>query len=173
MNEVIRTIITRRSIRGYTDEELTQEEVDQIILAGRTAPNAWNNQTFELFIVTNPSAIDSLAEITAKHLGGEKEDHNFFGARLIIMVVDLRENFMRLADAGCIMENMMLAAHSMGIGSVWVNQFSTLQDLPEVIEAWERLGITRDRTVCCIGAFGYPNQPPKEKILMSRVVCLQ
>lgn len=93
----------------------------------------------------------------------------FFDAPLIILISDIRDNYMRLADAGCAMENMFLAARSHGIGSVWINQFSPICDKLEVIEKFETIGIAKNRVVTSLGAFGYPDETPQPKKLISAV----
>lgn len=169
MNEVIRTILARRSIRGFQPRQVEEEIVAQILECGRCAPCAWGKQSFEFFAVTDRRLLEELAELTAKYLGGEVWEHNFFSAPLVILISDLRENFMRLADAGCAMENMFIAAQSFGLGSVWINQLSPICDKLEVIEKLESIGVSKDRVITSIGAFGYPAQPPREKELISRV----
>ena len=169
MNEIIRTIYERRSIRTFKNEGLDPEIVEEIVECGRRAPNAWGHQSFEFIVITDKKLMTELAELTAKYLGGTREDHNFFSAPLIIIIADLRENFMRLADAGCAMENMFIAAQSYGIGSVWINQFSPISDKLEVIEKLETIGISKDMVITSVGAFGIPDGPPKDKELISGV----
>ena len=169
VNETIRTICERRSIRAFSDRAIDQKTMDLILECGRRAPNAWNHQTFEFIAVTNRPLLDRLADLTARYLGGEREEHNFFSAPLVVFITDLRENPMRLADAGCAMENMFLAAQSLNLGSVWINQFSTISDKLEVIRLLEEMGVTADRVITSVGAFGYPAAGPREKELISKV----
>lgn len=169
MNDVIQTILDRRSIRCFEPRPIEAGLVSEILECGRRAPNAWGHQSFELYAISDRKVMDELAALTAKYLGGDPSEHNFFSAPLIILVADLRENFMRLADAGCIMENMFIAARSYGIGSVWINQLSPISDKLEVIETLESIGITKDRVVTSIGAFGYPAGPAREKELITKV----
>ena len=147
----------------------TERSIDLILECGRRAPNAWNHQTFEFIAVTNHPLLDRLADLTARYPGGEREEHNFFGAPLVVFITDLRENPMRLADAGCAMENMFLAAQSLNLGSVWINRFSTISHKLEVIRLLEEMVVTADRVIASIGAFGYPAAGPREKELISKV----
>lgn len=169
MNEVTKTILERRSIRSFDPKPIEAGIVSEILECGRCAPNAWGHQSFELFAISDRALLDDLAALTAKYLGGDPTEHNFFSAPLVILIADLRENFMRLADAGCIMENMFIAAQSYGVGSVWINQLSPISDKLEVIEKLESIGITKDRVVTSIGAFGYPAAPAREKELITKV----
>ncbi len=169
MNKVIETIFERRSIRTFEPRAIETERVAEILECGRRAPNAWGHQSFELFAITDPLLMDELAALTAKYLGGKVEEHRFFSAPLIVLISDLRENFMRLADAGCIMENMFIAAQSYGIGSVWINQLSPISDKLEVMDKLESIGIAKNRVVTSIGAFGYPAGAPREKELVTKI----
>ena len=170
MNEIIRTIIERRSIRGFSEKPIPREDLELIIQCGRYAPNSWNNQSYLVTVIQDKTVIRKLAEITQKYLDGPLEDYLFFGSSSIIIVSDKRDNLVRLADAGCVLENMFIAAQSMGIGSVWINQFFTLSEKEEVIGFFETLQIPREYIVCGIGAFGYANVSPKMRELKSKVV---
>lgn len=169
MNDVVKTIFARRSIRCFTPRPVEEQIVSELLECGRRAPCAWGHQSFEFFAVTDRKLLDELAALTAKYLGGDPQDHNFFSAPLVIFIADLRENFMRLADAGCAMENMFIAAQSYGLGSVWINQISPISDKLEVIEKLESIGVSKDRVITSVGAFGYPGAGPLEKELVSRV----
>lgn len=156
-------------MRRFAQRPVDDALVHEIIECGRSAPNAWGHQTFEFYAIADQKLMRELAELTAKYLGGEPEDHNFFSAPLIILITDIRDNYMRLADAGCAMENMFLAACSHGIGSVWINQFSPICEKLEVIEKFESIGIAKNRVVTSLGAFGYPAETPAPKELISAV----
>ena len=103
MNEVVKTILERRSVRKFDQRPVEEAIVREIIECGRSAPNAWGHQTFEFYAITDRKLMRELAELTAKFLGGEPEDHLFFSAPLIMLISGIRDNYMRLADAGCAM----------------------------------------------------------------------
>ena len=169
MNDILKAIHGRRSVRAFTEQAVSKDDLKTIVEAGRMAPNAWNSQSYTLTVVTNPEYLHRLAEVTANHLEGELCDHNFFGAKQIIIMSDKRESFSKYADAGCILENIFLAAYSLGIGSVWINQFSTISDCPDVLALLDELQIGRDEIICGIAALGYPASSPEPKPRMSTV----
>lgn len=169
-NQVTDAILARRSVRVFEDCSITKEELDTIVECGRYAPNARNFQTYRITVVTDQMLIRRMAEITAKHLGGVPEDHNFFGARQIIVLSDCLENYMRDADCACVLENMFIAAQSLGIGSVWINQFETIKYLPDVVAFCEEIGIEKNHYICGIGAFGYPMEHPEPKPRTAEIV---
>ena len=88
---------------------------------------------------------------------------------MIIIIVDDRGHRTPFQDAGCAMENMFIAAQSLGLGSCWINQFMTINDEPEVIELLKEIGIDETKMVTALGAFGYPAKPPKDKEIVSKV----
>lgn len=159
---VLGVIRARRSVRAYLEKEVPQQIEQALFEAGRLAPNAWDRQSFVLCKL-GPRARRALVALTARHLGGVEADHNFFGAPLVVLFLDRRENFERRADTGCVLENMMLAAQSFGLGSVWVDQFATLEDAPDLAELLENYGFDRQMVICGAVAFGWPD--PAEEIL--------
>ena len=76
---------------------------------------------------------------------------------------------MAQADCACVLENMFIAAESMGIGSVWINQFETIKYLPDVVEFCESVGIVKDHYVFGAAGFGYPAEKPELKPRVSEV----
>lgn len=172
-NGTLHAIRTRRSVRAYLPKEIPPEMERALFDAGRCAPNAWDRQSFVLCRV-GPKARKELVALTARHLGGEYRDHDFFGAPLVVLFLDLRENPERRADAGCVLENMMLAASSMGMGSVWVDQFATLEDAPDLAQLLGKLGFGPEMVICGAAAFGWPDpsQTIAPRTLRSKIVTL-
>ncbi|MBR2672346.1 MAG: nitroreductase family protein [Oscillospiraceae bacterium] len=168
-NEVIRTIMARRSTKGFREDPIPQEFIDTIVETGRNAPNAFNYQKWEFYVVSDREWIRKESEISAKLLGGEPSDHVFYNAPVIIIIVDDRGHRTPFQDAGCAMENMFIAAQSLGLGSCWINQFMTINDEPEVIDLLKEIGIDETKMVTALGAFGYPAKPPKDKEIVSKV----
>ena len=170
-NGALRAIRARRSVRDYLKKALSPAQEDALFEAGRRAANAWDRQSFVLCRV-GPKARERLAALTARHLGGAAADHNFFGAPLVVLFLDLRENPERRADAGCALENMMIAAAGLGLGSVWVDQFATLEDAPDLAALLGEFGFGPEMVICGAAAFGWPD-PAKEippRALRSKVV---
>ena len=170
MNETIKTINSRRSVRAYKDNLIPKEDIKLIVEAGQNAPNSFGRQDFSFFVISNMDVINKLATITSRYMGGTYLNHNFFGSKQIILVAASRNNPARFSDCGCAMENMMLAAWSLGIGSVWINQFFSIRDEEDVVTYFKELGISPDKVVCAICALGYPNEEPEPKTINSKVV---
>ena len=153
MNEVLNNIYTRRSIRKFKDTEVPKDLVDEIVKAGTYAPSGKNLQTFRFFVMRDADAILKLQEVVAK--GMENPSYTFYGPKAIVIVACGKEDVNGVEDGACAMENMMLAAHSLGLGSCWINQLKYCGDKPEVAAYLDGLGLPAGRRVVGILALGY------------------
>lgn len=157
MNPVMQAILTRRSIRKFKDEKIPKEVLDMILQAGYYAPTGNNMQTWRFSVLTDTMKIQNLKQLI-QPIAQEKKVH-FYGfenpACLILISNDIR-NQDGCQDASCAAENIFLAAHSYGIGSVWLNPLMTLCDEPMIRERLRTYGIPDTHKVWCMAALGYP-----------------
>lgn len=120
MNEVLRVIETRSSTRSYTGEKLTAEELDILVKAGLQAPTATNRQEIHITVVDGDHPI--LAEIEAeKNLGFgiANPEHNFYYEAPAVLILSAEAAFSwSKMDVGIAVENIALAAESLGLGNV-------------------------------------------------------
>ena len=121
MATVFEAIKSRSSTRGYTDEKLTEEEVQKIVLAGLHAPTATNRQEIRFSVVhgDNP-VLAELDEEKNKSFGnGRPGAVNFYYGAPTVFILSAEEGFKwsRL-DAGIAVQNMALEAEELGLGSV-------------------------------------------------------
>lgn len=122
MNEVIHQIKSRRSIRRYSSRPVPQEILDQIIDAGRYAANGMGKQNTLILQVSNPELRNEIARMNAA-IGGWSEDFDpFYGAPVMLIVLAKKDWPNRVYDGSLVMGNLMLAAHSLGIGSCWIHR---------------------------------------------------
>ena len=156
-NETIQTIMTRRSVRRFKDEQIDRELIQTILRAGYYAPSGHNMQTWKFTVIANKKELERLkaaARETAK-----ANDVYFYGwdnPALIILVSNDSRNAYGCQDASCATENMMLAAWSFGIGSVWLNPLMTLRDKQPVKGLLDEYGVPENHTVWSAVAMGYP-----------------
>lgn len=117
MNEVLNAIEQRRSVRGYEDRALTQEQIDALVKAALESPSARNAQPWHFSFVTDQAL---LAQINAEILknSGLTDREIFYGAPLCVFLSADRENSWGPVDCGIAVENLALAAHGLGLGSV-------------------------------------------------------
>lgn len=162
MNETIQSILNRRSIREFTDEPIPQAVLELILQAGIFAPNGQNMQTWRFTVLRKPEQIVHLKEVVKKT--AEKNKVYFYGfqnPQVIVLVSNDRRNPDGVQDSSCAAQNIMLAAHSLGIGSVWINALMTLCDEPEVRALLREFQIPEQHIVWASIAMGYPKQQGK------------
>lgn len=118
MNETIKSIIGRRSIRRFSERPVEREKIDEIIRAGQYAPSGMNRQERIFIVVTDREKRDELAKINASVMGRDSDP--FYGAPVVIIVAYRKGSFTGLFDASASIENMLIAAESLSLGSCWV-----------------------------------------------------
>ncbi len=161
MNHVLENIITRRSIRSFTDQPVKQEDLDQIIKAASYAPSGMNRQSWHFTVLRNKEKIRQLYELMGKNLGNQ--NYNFYNAQVMILVSNERDNGNSMADCACAMQNIFLMSHELGIGSVWINQLKALQDVAEVKALLASFGVPAHHIVYSMAALGYTETHPEAR----------
>lgn len=121
MNEIIKVIESRRSVRKYTSQMPAESDIEQIIEAGLFAPSAMGKQETAILAITNKELRDRISKMNAKIMGHDGFDP-FYGAPVILIVLGKKEWANRVYDGSLVMENLMLAAHSLGLGSIWIHR---------------------------------------------------
>lgn len=161
MNQIYENIITRRSCRAFTNQEIKKEDLDLILQAGIYAPSGMNYQSWQFTVIRKQENIEKLAKVIQK-AANRAENYNLYAPKVIILVSNDRDNVNGLADASCAMENMFLMAHSLGIASCWINQLRGICDVPEVREMLDSFGIPENHLVWGIADLGYAAVPAKK-----------
>ena len=142
MNEVLKAIETRRSIREYTAKKVSREDLDMILKAGTYAPSGMNRQPVIFVAVTDKETRDELSEMNARIMGTDSDP--FYGAQTVIVVLADKTAPTYVYDGALAMGDLMLAAHSLGIGSCWIHRAKEEFDSPEGRELLKKWGITGD-----------------------------
>lgn len=164
MNEILKNIKTRRSVRKYSDKKVPAEVIDDILTAGLYAPSAMNNQSWMLTVVDDTEKLENLKNAIAKALD-RPDYHRFYNAPLFIIVTVPADYRHGAVDSACVLENMFLAAHADGVGSVWINQLRDCCDDSEVRNILTSFGIPEDHVCYGCGAFGYADcQVPEDRV---------
>ena len=141
MNEIIKAMEERRSIRKFKPDMPAKEDLEQIIEAGLYAANGMGKQATITIAVTNKELRNRLSEINAK-IGGWKEGFDpFYGAPAILIVLADKNWANRVYDGSLVMGNMMLAAYSLNLGSIWIHRAKEEFELPEYQELLKEIGV--------------------------------
>lgn len=179
MNEMIDLILKRRSVRAYRPEPIADEELSAIVEAGRHAPSGGNNQTTHFIVIRDAKALKALTDLVQESMAKIEIDDNtypslagavlraregklnfIYGAKTLVITANKKGYSNAMADCACALENMMLAAASLSIGSCWINQLTWLKDDPTVGVALRELGVNDEEWVCGALALGYPLTDP-------------
>jgi nitroreductase len=131
MNEVLKVIKSRRSIRNYRQEQISQESLDSIIEAGTYAPTAHNDQPWHFTIIQNQDILHHINKTTkeamtksevewVRKMGSKPDFQLTYDAPTLIIVSGRKDAMAWSADCAAAIQNMLLAAESLNIGSVWL-----------------------------------------------------
>lgn len=167
MNEVLETLKARRSVRLFKSDLPTDDELKAIVEAGLYAPSGRNMQEVITIVVKNKELRDEIAEVN-RQIGGWKEGFDpFYQAPVIIIVLGNKERPTHVYDGSVALENMMLAATSLGLGSCWIHRAKEEFERPRFKQLLKDLHIEGNWEGIGHLAIGYPakdnNDVPKRK----------
>ncbi len=176
--DVFSCIATRHSTRKFKEEPVPQEVLDKVIEAGRQAPSGKHKNQSRFIVIRKKEVLQELIAFVqqefAKMEVTPENDDNFGGAiraakkggyvfmynaPVLIVVANKRDYGNKYADVSCAMQNMMLAANALDLGSCWINQLRWLQDNPVLRAYLQKLGMAEDEEVCASLSIGYPDTP--------------
>lgn len=141
INDIIKAMKERRSIRNFKADMPAKADIEQIIEAGLYAANARGQQAAITIAVTNKELRDKFSAINCK-IGGWKEDFDpFYGAPVILIVLAEKDWKNRVYDGSLVLGNMMLAAYSLGLGSIWIHRAREEFEIPEYQQFLKDLGV--------------------------------
>ena len=148
--DVIEAIKSRRSVREFTDDDVDDKALLEIIDAGRWAPSGLNNQAWRFIIIRDIGTKEELCELT--HYGAIIKN----APVLIAVFLDRNEMYDHTKDVqsiGACIQNMLLAIHSMGLGAVWLGQILNKKEGVNTV-----LGAPASYELMAVVALGHPVQ---------------
>ena len=138
---VMNAMKERRSIRKYKPDMVPREIIDQILEAGLYAASGRGQQCVITIAVTDKKLRDKLAKVNAKIAGMPETSDPFYGAPVVLIVLADKNWPTHVYDGSLVMGNLMLAAHTLGIGSCWIHRAKEEFEMPEYQELLKELGI--------------------------------
>lgn len=173
MNETMKTLLERRSVRVFSQEQIKDEELNNIIEAGKFAPSAMNQQPWHFTVVQSQDVKNRINQAIKNIMlnSGNKafEDRAkaenfsaFYNAPTYIIVSGDQKAIAPVNDCSLALGNMFNAAASMSIGSCWIHAITYLFNSEEGKALGVELGIPEGYAPLCSGAFGY-NAGPSPK----------
>lgn len=166
--ELLEGLHTRRSIRKFTDEPVTREQLRDILHAGTMAPSGMNNQPWRFVTVQDRTLLSGLAKLT-------KYGHIIESVPACIVVfVDREAMYHEVKDhqsMGACIQNLLLAAHGMGLGGVWLGEI-----LKSAKEVRELAGLSERYELMAVVALGHPagkggtaDRQPVEEVILKEI----
>lgn len=168
MNTVMRTILERRSTRTFDASKKVEESaLTEIVKAGAYAPSAMNRQAWHFTVVENGELLSRLnAAVKARAATDEQEriraraaDNEYcfyYRAPALIIVSMSDEALFPREDAGCAMQNMMIAATALGLGTCWINQLGNGASEDAGVRAvLDEMNVPKENKVYAALAVGY------------------
>ncbi|MCD8313311.1 MAG: nitroreductase [Bacteroidales bacterium] len=166
-DQVIETIMARRSIRAYKDQPVEREKVQKILECGINAANAINKQAWEIRVVDNPEWIAGVSELFVKANPKMGEDPNFKNmfrnAPTVIFVANEVDFKYSPVDCGLLGGNIVTAAQAMGLGTCIMGGPIGFFYTPEAAEYLAALNIPEGYQLLYCVALGYPDESPEAK----------
>lgn len=123
-NEVLKAICQRRSYRKYEAKQISDEQLKTVLEAGTWAPTGMGKQDPYIVAVQNPTLCDELRKMNAEVMGTTSDP--YYGAPTIVLVFASADWANNVKDASLVLGTMMLAAHSIGLASCWINREDTM-----------------------------------------------
>ena len=172
--EALEAILTRRSTRKMRPDMPARELIEQVVEAGRHAPSGGNNQTTHFMVITDRAVLDELAAIAQEEFAKMETTPDMYkslrnsinlskkggyvfhrGAPVLIVTANKKGYGNAMADSACAIENMMIAANAMDLGTCYINQLHWLDENPALRAKMEALGLQEDETITCSMTLGY------------------
>jgi len=174
--EALEAIMTRRSVRKFENRQIPDEDLDTILRAGSYAPSALALQPWAFVVVQNQEFLNTVSDyckpimislMKNAHDGMSDEFRAllessgysiYYHAPTVIMVVGKTKSRFREIDCALCAENMMLAAHALGIGSCWIGSTEVAYDNKGLMAGFR---IPEDYSPVGTLVFGYPAEHPE------------
>lgn len=120
MNETIKTLISRRSVRSYNERTIPEETLNEILEAGKYAASGMGRQAAVMVVVRDKDTVKELSKLNAAVMGTDTDP--FYGANTVVIVFADSTVHTYIEDGSLVMGNLMNAAHALGVESCWIHR---------------------------------------------------
>ena len=157
MNDTLKTLMERRSVRSYKPDQIPEGVLEQILLAGEYAPSGMGMQSAVMVAVQDPETIRTLSRINAEIMGTDGDP--FYGAPTVVVVLADRRRGTCVEDGSLVMGNLMNAAFSLGVDSCWIHRARETYETEEGKALLKKWGLSEDYIGIGNCILGYSDQP--------------
>lgn len=178
--EILDAIQNRRSTRKYDERQVAVEELSAVLEAARMAPSGMNIRKCKIYVIRRK---ETLERLNAAVIGACKRGNSdgiskeraqeldpatysfYYGAPTLLLITNQKAGYNSFSDTGCLLENAMLQAAEMGLGTCWLNNVRRAQKDAEVCAMLEEFGVQPHEEITGGLAIGYPaaDTPPLER----------
>ena len=156
MNNMIKLICERRSVRNFNDKEIPKDLLKEILNWGTFAPNGMGRQSATIIAITNKETINKIKKINSSILNRSDFDP-FYNAQTIIVVLANKNIPTYVKDGSAVITNILNAAFSLGIDSCWIDRAKETFETNEGKELLKKWGLTNEYEGIGNIALGYRN----------------
>lgn len=158
--ELLELISARHSCRAYRTTPVDRDTLNTVVQAGRHAPSGMNRRMCHFYVITDPVLLSRISAVVSEKMSERFADHDCrYGAPALVVAANRKDNPTAMQDASCALENMMLAAPVLGLGSCWINQLTHLDNDPDLRALLAPIGLTDEERICGSLSLGYPAGP--------------
>lgn len=158
-NSILENIKNRRSCRSYKAEQITDDELQAVLEAGTFAPTSHGQQDPTIVAVQQPKLKEELTRLNARIMDSEGDP--FYAAPTLVFVFASKDNKNAIQDGSCVMQNMMLAAESIGLATCWINREIEMFQTPEGEALLKELGLPTNTMGIAAISLGYKDKEGK------------
>ncbi len=161
MNEAMQNLLTRRSVRKYSQQQVPDALLDQVLEAGLYAPTGMNTQNIVMVAVRDKETRDLLSKLNAAVMGAQIDP--FYGAPCVIVVLGYDDGYPVVENGSLVLGNLMNAANALGLGSCWIHRAKQVFDAPEGKALLEKWGLSQELVGIGNCILGYSEETPAPK----------
>jgi nitroreductase len=154
MNETMKTLLNRRCIRAYKPAQITDEELNAVLEAGKYAPSGANRQSALFVVVQDPKTMKVISRMNQEIAGADSDP--YYGAPTVILVLANSTVTTPVEDASLALGNMFNAAYSLGLASCWVHRERQMFESDEGKALLKKWGVDGDYVGVGACTLGYP-----------------
>ena len=158
--ELFEALKGRRSVRGFKDEQIKDEELNAILEAGEYAASGMGKQSPIMIVVQDKETISKLSKMNAKIMGNENVDP-FYGAPTVVIVLADKNRPTCVEDGSLVIGNLMNAAYGLGVGSCWIHRAKEEFESEEGKALLKKWGVEGDYIGVGHCVLGYAKEPLK------------
>ena len=159
--EALEVMKSRRAIRKFKPEQITDAELQAVVEAGTYAPTGGGTQGVQIVAVQTPEDVAAVDALNAKVMG--KEDaHPYYGAPTILLIFETEKCFTRELDGAAVCTNMLNAAYAVGLGSCWIHRSKQMFQTEEGKALLKKWGLPETLEGVASIALGYADCPLPE-----------